>query len=118
MRLFLLSVLSILFVNVIAQGTISGQTKVQPGENSSYTVSFPQWNNNANVTWSVTGGTFIPNGQLGCIVQWDNENKTGIISAYEDLYNQEAELYVQVGESVAAIYPLNQILSYNTTPTP
>lgn len=98
------------------QGTITGNTQVDPGDYEEYGVSFPYWHSASIVSWSVSGGTLLWSSQYGCAVQWDNTNGVGSISASEDLYGQYAELQVFIGEPVPYINIASQTVPYGGVP--
>src|SRR5689334_21101952 len=103
---FLFSLTLCLFsIFCFADGNIiSGNTSVSPGATEVYTVNWEFWGsvyeNYANVTWTVNGGTVLASDKHSVTIQWNDfpsgENGTGTIDVYEDLGSQEGTSGVNI----------------------
>jgi gliding motility-associated-like protein len=108
MKMLLTAFLGFLSMATYADGpTITGKMLVLPGSVEIYTVTFTQWSvdfeNHANVTWDVTGGTVISSNKHGITIQWNTLqgylNGSGIIAVNEDLAGQNGEANVVIENS-------------------
>ncbi len=84
--------------------TITGKFAVKAGDTESYTVSWSEWDNfyenNANVSWIITGGTILSQDKHSVTIYWDVPsgylNTVGKIEVYEDLGAQDTERQVTI----------------------
>ncbi len=88
----------------LADPIISGNATVQPGSTETYTANWESWGgiyeNYANVTWTVTGGTLLYSDKHTATIQWDVpppwENGVGGIEVYEDLGSQSGSMSIDI----------------------
>lgn len=89
--------------------TITGNSAVSPGATETYSVVWESWDNTfqnyANVSWNVTGGTILGSDKSSVTIQWNSSlvgylDGSGIIEVAEDLGGQNAQTTVTIVNSV------------------
>ncbi|MEJ7822743.1 MAG: T9SS type B sorting domain-containing protein [Chitinophagaceae bacterium] len=103
MKIILHIFFTLLSINCIA-GPISGNTSVSPGSVETYTVTWDAWNstyeNYANVTWNVTGGSVINSDKHSVTIQWNTLegylDGSGSIDVSEDLGGQSSQQSITI----------------------
>ena len=111
MKTLLTCILSMLYTFASADQFITGNLSVTPGTVETYTANWPSWGsiyeNNAIVTWNVTGGTVIVSDKHTVTIQWDDVpawlNGNGYIEVYEDLGSQASDLSVNLVNYIEAV---------------
>lgn len=92
-----------------ANTTITGNANVAPGSTEVYTVVWVSWDNTyqnyANVSWNVTGGTILSSDKSSVTVQWNSSltgylDGNGTIEVAEDLGGQNAQASVTIVNTV------------------
>lgn len=105
MRIILSVFFTLLFINCLAEAcTISGKSSVKPGATETYTAVWQFWDNTyenyANVTWNVTGGSVISSNKHVIVIQWNTLegylDGSGFINVAEDLGSAQASLNVTI----------------------
>ncbi len=105
---FMKTIFTILFCCLTFYGysdqIITGNVSVSPNDIETYTVNWDVWGsvyeNNANVSWTVSYGTILSSDKMSVTIQWDDVpswiNQTATLEVYEDLGSQSGTLNVDI----------------------
>ena len=121
MKLLLTSFFVFMFTFVYADPqTFTGNMTVIPGSTETYTITWNNWggvyNNYANVSWTITGGTVVSSNKTEVTIEWGpvdawESSAQGVINVTEDLGGQEGTCYVTLKNfEEGVIEECNQVL--------